>query len=173
MLGSVLKAYFLTLGDSAYPDSNDTRQRSVTKFQELCKSLARTSPKPCADSLRCLIQSWSLSENSRQSPTILSQVNESGFELRSSSRSKLSPNELPFEIFTAQLDSTRNSSDSPTITFNLPCCDRRSERRRRRQTSPVYGVELLQAQLEGENLPHPRRRLEQGDLRRRRNPKTV
>ncbi|GAA5922571.1 uncharacterized protein JCM15063_003347 [Sporobolomyces koalae] len=32
---NVLKAYFLTLGDSAYPDSPDSRQRSVTKFQEL------------------------------------------------------------------------------------------------------------------------------------------
>ncbi|GAA5950368.1 hypothetical protein JCM3765_004522 [Sporobolomyces pararoseus] len=32
---NVLKAYFLTLGDSAYPDSKDSRQRSVTKFQEL------------------------------------------------------------------------------------------------------------------------------------------
>ncbi|GAA5899035.1 uncharacterized protein JCM6883_003516 [Sporobolomyces salmoneus] len=32
---NVLKAYFLTLGDSAYPDSHDSRQRSVTRFQEL------------------------------------------------------------------------------------------------------------------------------------------
>ncbi|GAA6062763.1 hypothetical protein JCM10212_005559 [Sporobolomyces blumeae] len=32
---NVLKAYFLTLGDSAYPHSSDHRQRGITKFQEL------------------------------------------------------------------------------------------------------------------------------------------
>ncbi|GAA5937064.1 hypothetical protein JCM1841_002790 [Sporobolomyces salmonicolor] len=32
---NLLKAYFLTLGDSAHPNSPDSRQRQITKFQEL------------------------------------------------------------------------------------------------------------------------------------------
>ncbi|GAA6000472.1 uncharacterized protein JCM10292_001531 [Rhodotorula paludigena] len=32
---NVLKAYFATLGDSAYPSSHDPKQRQITKFQEL------------------------------------------------------------------------------------------------------------------------------------------
>jgi hypothetical protein len=32
---NTMKAYFTTLGDSAYPDSSDTRLRSITRFQEL------------------------------------------------------------------------------------------------------------------------------------------
>lgn len=156
---SVLKAYFLTLGDSAYPDSYDSRQRGVTKFQELCRSKSVSTPLLDALANSCIsLQSSSLSESSRPSPTILSQVNENVSEPKSSFQSKPSPNVPLFEISTVQVDSTRSNSDSPTITSNSPFSDRKSERSLHRRISLDYGVELLRTLLEGENRLHLRPR---------------
>lgn len=119
------------------------------------------------------LQSSSLLGNSRLLPTIPSQASENDSAPKLSFRSKLSPNEPRFETYIRLVGSTRNSSDSLTITFSTPYYDRRNEQNCRRRISPVYGVELLRAQLEGESLHRHRRIPEQGNLKRRRSRKIV